>query len=108
MLPRECPAPRYDADKYPDEYAKPLLPGVRAAAIAAGLEPPTVTNKLGWAYGFVTDTAVIHDAEDAVAISYTVWSCPDGVMNADRYGYKEIERFAARLGEVVWAGVKGR
>ena len=53
-LPRQSRNPIYDPANFPDDYVKPMLTGVQA------LEPRArVINKLGWAYGFVTDAAVV-------------------------------------------------
>lgn len=104
VLPRESDNPVYDPVAYPDDYVKPTLQGVRA--ITPGAE---ILNKLGWAYGFVTDASVIHtmsapDPADrhAVALSYTMWACTRGVLNNDDYDYEELAKpFARDLGRCV-------
>lgn len=105
MLPRESRNPIYDPAAYPDDYVKPTLAGVRAIAPDAA-----IMNKLGWAYGFVTDASVIHTMSaprladrHAVALSYTMWACTRGVLNNDDYDYEQLAKpFAKDLGRAVW------
>ncbi|HEX8876630.1 MAG TPA: serine hydrolase [Phycisphaerales bacterium] len=94
ILPRASVNPRYDADQYPDDYAKPMLPGVHAVDPNA-----RITNKLGWAYGFVTDTGVLwNTAGDAFALSFSLWACAGGVLGNDDYEYDSVAKvFAADL-----------
>jgi hypothetical protein len=104
VIPRESGNPCYSQDRYPDDYVKPTLEGVRSIAPRA-----EIMNKLGWAYGFVTDASVLHtmsapDATDrhAVALSYTMWACTRGVLNNDDYDYEQLAKpFAKDLGRCV-------
>ena len=105
MLPRESGNPEYDPTTYPDDYVKPTLLGVRSITPHA-----EIMNKLGWAYGFVTDASVVQtmnasSAADrhAVAVSYTMWACSRGVLNNDEYDYEELAKpFAKDLGRALW------
>lgn len=83
ILPRESTNPRYDPATYPDDYVKPTLQGVRA------VEPRArVINKLGWAYGFVTDAAVVAvPGSISFALTWTMWACAKGVLGNDDYEY---------------------
>ena len=104
VLPRESDNPVYAPATYPDDYVKPTLQGVRAITPRA-----EILNKLGWAYGFVTDASVIHTMSapnptdrHAVALSYTMWACTRGVLNNDDYDYEELAKpFARDLGRCV-------
>jgi hypothetical protein len=94
VLPRESRNPIYDPTNFPDDYVKPMLNGLLA------LEPRArVINKLGWAYGFVTDAAVV-EAPGCVAfgLSFTMWACAKGILGNDDYEYESLAKpFASDL-----------
>lgn len=94
VLPRESPNPIYDPANYPDDYAKPMLTGVQT------LEPRArVINKLGWAYGFVTDAAVVQvPGSVAFGLSFTMWACAKEILGNDDYEYESLAKpFASDL-----------
>lgn len=93
-LPRQSRNPIYDPANFPDDYVKPMLSGVQA------LEPRArVINKLGWAYGFVTDAAVVQvPGSVAFGLSFTMWACAKGILGNDDYEYETLAKpFASDL-----------
>ena len=51
-----------------------------------------VFNKVGWAYGFMTDVSYVADFRNKVEfmLTATVYTNSDGVLNDNLYEYKEI------------------
>jgi len=97
--PAASPNPLYDPAPYPDDYVKPLRPGL---ARALGGEPPPIANKMGQAYGFTLDTAEIVHAGRTVFVTAAIYTNADGVLNDDRYEYATVaEPFLAALGEAI-------
>jgi hypothetical protein len=85
MMPRESLFPQYDT-AYPDAYVKFLGFGAR------GSIPPAyrIFNKVGDAYGFLTDVAYIVDFERNIEfmLSATIHCNSDGIYNDDHYDYE--------------------
>lgn len=109
ILPRESVNPRYDPAMYPDDYVKPMMAGMRSVEARAA-----VTNKLGWAYGFVTDAALVHatsagvggKGSSAFALTFTMWACAKGVLGNDDYEYETMAKpFATDLARAAWEAV---
>lgn len=100
--PSEVEWPKYDAEEYPDGYAKFLLCGGREASP----EGVTVRNKSGLAYGFVIDNAYIEDAKSGAAffLAAVISVNMNGVYNDNDYAYKEVAfPFMKQLGALVLA-----
>jgi hypothetical protein len=101
LPPRESSNPRYDASKYPDDYAKFLLPGLTR------IGPPSrwrITNKVGRAYGFSVENACVHDLHtgELFFITAVLYTNADGVLNDDKYEYTQTaDPFMADLAELV-------
>lgn len=89
MLPRESDFPQYDGMAYPDAFVKFLLFGG-----SGSIEDSTVRifNKVGDAYGFLTETAYIVDIKNKVEffLSATVYCNSDSIFNDDHYDYKTV------------------
>lgn len=85
-LPRECPNPVYDPERYPDDWAKFMLEGVREVIPA---ESVRYVNKIGLAYGFTTETAYIEDVRTGrgVFIAGSVYTNANGTLNDNVYEY---------------------
>ncbi|MEO0483671.1 MAG: serine hydrolase [Planctomycetota bacterium] len=101
MLPRDSTDPAYDPETYTDDYVKFLLPGLLRTA---PMEDWRVTNKVGLAYGFVTENARVEHVPSGrvVFVAATLYVNPNGVMNDNTYGYDETSLpFMADLGEAV-------
>ena len=100
-LPRESQNPKYDEAEFPDHYVKFLLPGVRHVFPGDRIR---ITNKIGRAYGFSIENAVVEDTETGAwfAVAVSLYTNPNGVLNDDTYGYEEIaDPFFEDLGEVL-------
>lgn len=107
-LPRESQHPRYDHE--PDHYCKFFLFGDRKEAERM---PPNIRifNKVGWAYGFLTDVSYIVDFEAGVEffLAATIHVNADGIFNDDQYEYESVGLpFFSQLGQVVYEHEKGR
>lgn len=89
MLPRESDYPRYDTTEYYDTYVKFLNPGDSDKALPAHIR---VFNKVGVAYGFLTDVAYIVDFKNQVEfmLSATIHVNADGIFNDNKYEYEAI------------------
>lgn len=100
MLPRESESPKYDPEKYPDDYVKFLLPGLLKVR---PLEEWRVVNKIGLAYGFVTENAYVEHlpSGNAVFVAAVIHRNPNGIYNDGIYDYETTLAEMATLGEVV-------
>lgn len=103
MLPRESNFPAYaDYSHYWDSYVKFLMFGDSKDTIPMNIR---VFNKVGLAYGFVTDNAYIVDFENDVEffLAATIYVNENGIFNDDKYEYDEIAfPFLAKLGRAVY------
>ena len=101
IFPRECDFPRYDSVYY-DGYVKFFLFGDSKARQNGAVR---VFNKVGEAYGTLTDVAYIVDFENNVefVLAATLLCNRDGVFNDDKYDYDAIGfPFLAGLGRRVY------
>jgi len=90
MYPGESGIDAYsNADKYPQGYVKFLMYGGDAEVI-----PPHIRifNKVGDAYGFLTDSAYIVDFNNNVEflLSATIYTNENQTFNDNEYEYDEI------------------
>jgi hypothetical protein len=101
QFPSETSYPKYDTNKYYDSYVKfffkhgshELPKGVR------------VFNKVGWAYGFMTDVSYVADFKNNIEfmLTATVYVNSDGVLNDDKYDYDDIGYpFLYQLGQTIY------
>ena len=98
--PRESVSPRYDK---PDNYVKFWIYGDQPeeTAIPDGLR---IYNKVGWAYGYLTDAAYITDAESGAEFILvgTIHVNRNRIFNDGVYEYDEIGLpFFGQLGRAV-------
>jgi beta-lactamase class A len=92
-LPREA---GFDEKEYPDGWGKFFLHGDQKTRFPAGLK---ITNKIGQAYGFLTDSAWIQTPKAEAVFSATIYVNADGILNDDQYDYDSIGfPFLAELG----------
>jgi len=64
-----------------------------------------IFNKVGWAYGFLTDVAYIVDFEKNIEfmLSATIYCNEDGILNDDKYDFDSIGNpFLEKLGNLVY------
>lgn len=104
MYPGESNIPAYqDAGEYPPGYVKFLMYGGQAESIPAHIR---IFNKVGDAYGFLTDSAYIVDYENNIEflLSATVFVNENLTFNDDNYEYDKIGMpFLRDLGQAIYA-----
>ena len=86
QLPRNA---GYDPEEYPDNYVKFFLFGDQKNAIPDEIK---IYNKIGQAYGTLTETAYITNVAKDVEffLSATVLVNKNGIFNDDNYEYETI------------------
>ena len=104
QLPTESTFPPYSADTaaYWPAYCKFLLFGSEKGAIPNNIRS---FNKVGDAYGQLTDVAYIADLEKNIEffLSATIYCNSDGILNDDHYDYETIGfPFMKQLGQVIY------
>jgi hypothetical protein len=100
IFPRECDWPSYDSTYY-DGYVKFFLLGDGPEKRDGKVR---VFNKVGEAYGTLTDVAYVVDFDNKVEfmLSATILCNRDGIFNDDQYDYDKIGfPFLAKLGRAV-------
>ncbi len=107
-LPRESRFPKYDHE--PDHYVKFFMFGDNREdeKMPASVR---IFNKVGWAYGFLTDVAYVVDFEAGVEffLAATIHVNEDGIFNDDNYEYETVGLpFLANLGRVIYDYEKKR
>ena len=101
QFPSETPDPKYDTAEFYDSYVKfffrdstrRMPPGVR------------VFNKVGWAYGFLTDVSYVADFRNKVEymLSATLYVNRDEILNDNKYEYKSVGwPFLYQLGQTIY------
>jgi hypothetical protein len=101
MFPRESKHPGYDTT-YHDSYVKYFMSGDSRERIDKKFR---IFNKVGQAYGFLTDVAYIVDFENKVEfmLSAVIHVNKDGIYNDNIYEYESIGLpFLANLGRVIY------
>lgn len=107
MLPRESKHPGYDTSYY-DSYVKYFLFGDSKKPIPANFR---IFNKVGLAYGYLTDIAYMADFENKVEfmLSATIHVNKDQIYNDGIYEYDKIAMpFLSNLGKVIYNYEKSR
>jgi hypothetical protein len=103
MYPGESGIAAYsDAGAYPDGYVKFFLFGGGAPDIPGNIR---IFNKVGDAYGFLTDAAYIVDFDNEVEfiLAATVYANANETFNDDNYEYDEIGMpFLRELGRAIY------
>lgn len=106
--PSKVGFPPYDSAQYWDAYCKFLLVGSERKPIPENIK---IYNKVGDAYGFLTDVAYITDTKNGVEfmLSATIYCNEDGIFNDNKYEYDELGfPFMKHLGEVIYNYELGR
>ena len=85
QYPSETPFPKYDDSVYYDSYVKFFF----RDSTHKMPEHVRVFNKVGWAYGFLTDVSYVVDFENKVEymLSATMYVNKDGILNDNKYEY---------------------
>ncbi len=92
----------YDKKEYYDGYVKFFMFGDTKEDIPEHIE---IYNKVGYAYGYLTDCAYIKDTKNDIefVLSATIHVNENGIFNDDHYEYDEIGiPFLAELGREIY------
>jgi hypothetical protein len=101
MIPRESRHPGYDSTYY-DSYVKYFMFGDTREPMDGNIR---IFNKVGMAYGYLTDVAYIVDFKNKVEfmLSAVIHVNKDGIYNDGIYEYNQIGiPFLANLGRVIY------
>jgi len=107
QFPSETPYPKYDTTFFYDSYVKFFFRNQTHQM------PPHVRvfNKVGWAYGFLTDISYVVDFENKVEymLAATLYVNSDGVLNDGKYEFDTIGHpFLYSLGQIIYNYELGR
>ncbi len=101
QFPSETSYPKYDTAEYYDSYVKFFFKqGAKKLP-----EVVRVFNKVGWAYGFLTDISYVVDFKNKVEfmLAATVYVNSDGILNDNKYDYDSIGYpFMYQLGQSIY------
>jgi hypothetical protein len=100
QYPSETNYPKYDTSEYYDSYVKFFFRGNRKMP-----QYVRVFNKVGWAYGFLTDASYVADFKNRVEfmLTATVYANSDGILNDNKYEYEQVGwPFMYELGQLVY------
>ncbi len=101
QYPSETPYPNYDSTLFYDSYVKFFFQD-------STHKIPThvrVFNKVGWAYGFMTDVSYVMDTKNNIdyMLSATVYVNSDGIINDSKYDEETVGfPFFKALGKAVY------
>ena len=101
LLPRQSRNPIFASPEHTDDFVKPMLPGLARVVPADDL---IITSKIGWAYGFIVENAIVSSRgkDNAFAITACMFVCRGGVLNIDEYEYDTVAKpFLADLAEAI-------
>ncbi|GAB3020530.1 serine hydrolase [Spirosoma pulveris] len=102
QLPGETNYPKYDAKQYYDTYVKFFFMDSLHHQLPKGVR---VFNKVGWAYGFLTDASYVVDFTNKIEymLTATLYANSDGILNDDKYEYESIGHpFLYQLGQTIY------
>lgn len=101
-LPSESKYPTYDTPDIFDSYCKFFMFAGKESKIPDYIR---IFNKIGWAYGSLTDVAYIVDFKNNVEfmLAATIYLNKDEVLNDDKYEYEETGYpFFREVGKIVY------
>lgn len=100
-FPSETDEPKYDAKKFYDSYVKFFF----RDSTGKMPEDVRVFNKVGWAYGFLTDVSYVADFKNGVEylLAATVYVNENEILNDGKYEYETLGwPFLYELGQAVY------
>lgn len=101
QYPSETNYPKYDTSKFYDSFVKFYFKyGSHQMP-----ENVRVFNKVGWAYGFLTDISYVVDFKNNVEfmLTTTLYVNSDGILNDDKYDYDSVGYpFMFQLGQTIY------
>lgn len=101
QFPSETPDPKYDTAAFYDSYVKFFFRD-STRRLPAGVR---VFNKVGWAYGFLTDVSYVADFKHGVEymLAATLYVNKDEILNDNKYEYESIGwPFLRQLGQTIY------
>jgi hypothetical protein len=101
QYPSETNYPKYDTSEYYDSYVKFFFRD-GTHQVPAGVR---VFNKVGWAYGCLTDISYVADFTNKIEymLTATIYVNSDGVLNDNKYDYETIGwPFMYKLGQSIY------
>ena len=101
QYPSETDYPKYDTGLYYDSYVKFFFKQ-GSHSIPNYIR---VFNKVGWAYGCLTDVSYVADFKNKVEymLTATIYVNSDGILNDDKYDYDDIGYpFLYKLGQCIY------
>ena len=108
QYPGETNYPKYDSRQYYDSYVKFFFMDSLHHRMPADVR---VFNKVGWAYGFLTDASYVVDFKNKVEymLTATVYVNSDGILNDNKYDEDTVGHpFLYQLGQTVYQYELGR
>ncbi|GAB3546466.1 serine hydrolase [Spirosoma fluminis] len=102
QYPGEANYPKYDPTQYYDSYVKFFFMDSAHHQMPKNVR---VFNKVGWAYGFLTDASYVADFANKVEymLSATIYVNSDGILNDDKYEYDRVGHpFLYQLGQTIY------
>jgi hypothetical protein len=101
QYPSETNYPKYDSSKFYNSNVKFFFKQ------GSHQMPPEVRvfNKVGWAYGFLTDVSYVADFKNKVEfmLTATLYVNSDGILNDNKYDYNNIGYpFLYQLGQTIY------
>ena len=101
QYPSETMYPKYDSSQYYDSYVKFFFRKENHGMP----DSVRVFNKVGWAYGFLTDVSYVADFRHKVEymLSATIYVNDDGILNDNSYEYDSVGYpFLYQLGQAIY------
>ena len=101
QYPSETSYPKYNDSIFYDSYVKFYFQD-STHKMPSNIR---VYNKVGWAYGFLTDVSYLVDLKNKIEfmLSSTIYVNMDGILNDDKYEYESIGHpFLNDLGKAVY------
>ena len=102
QYPSETPYPKYDTAEYYDSYVKFFFNDSSHHNMPPNIR---VFNKVGWAYGFLTDVSYVADFTNNIEymLTATMYTNSDEVLNDDKYEFESVgQPFLYRLGQTIY------
>lgn len=102
QYPGETNYPKYDPKQYYDSYVKFFFMDSLHHTVPKDMR---VFNKVGWAYGFLTDASYVADFKNKIEYMLTavIYVNSDGILNDDKYEYETVGHpFLYQLGQTIY------
>jgi len=102
QFPSETNYPKYDPATYYDSYVKFFFRDSLHRQLPEGVR---VFNKVGWAYGFLTDISYVVDFKNHIEymLTATLYANSDGILNDDKYDFDTISHpFMYAIGQTIY------